>query len=523
LVRENADDDEVWEIFHDFRSLGEAQEDCVYFSLRLAKKEKKIGLFLLPSCHDERLLDTRPAFGLGHTNVVTSVLQESAILLAERGFLHNETNPHFVPSNLLTLANSAVALFACESNQLCALWRPRVDLLVVSYTRSKKKGTFRTLSSSSNNLRPSQCHFSILGRVSRWGNDDDDDDDDSKRRRRRQTVVCLYGGNKYVCLLKPEFSEGLLDRLSSDKPAGDVSPQDVQLREKKSRAPRRKPTAEQEKAAAEKKRQKAKREAKKIKEKLCHCSICSGKSFDGNMDRSGPEKLYKTDLMLRQILQVLGELTPDNEAIIDQMCRLSMASMDIESRTVQVDLRHPEVFTVLTEKNDGPSLMGCQAHVKKIQKPIMIAHQDELTEGVIHFTAENDSEEAIYSMMSKYWTQVMACQMECQEKKRQLAKPLFELAQKYQNSLLQLGEDFLQRQVLQQQQPTDSPTTSCETTAAAAADNDGQEEANRAKLKLFFEEQHLANFWKKSLPGRLFDRISRLVEEYHVFSFYGCV
>jgi hypothetical protein len=140
------------------------------------------------------------------------------------------------------------------------------------------------------------------------------------------------------------------------------------------------------------------------------------------MDRSGPEKLYKTDLMLRQILQVLGELTPDNEAIIDQMCRLSMASMDIESRTVQVDLRHPEVFTVLTEKNDGPSLMGCQAHVKKIQKPIMIAHQDELTEGVIHFTAENDSEEAIYSMMSKYWAQVMACQMECQEKKRQLAK-----------------------------------------------------------------------------------------------------
>jgi hypothetical protein len=162
--------------------------------------------------------------------------------------------------------------------------------------------------------------------------------------------------------------------------------------------------------------------------------------------------------------------------------------------------------------------MGCQAHVKKIQKPIMIAHQDELTEGVIHFTAENDSEEAIYSMMSKYWAQVMACQMECQEKKRQLAKPLFELAQKYQNSLLQLGEDFLQRQVLQQ--PTDSPTTSCETTAD---DDDGQEEANRAKLKLFFEEQHLANFWKKSLPGRLFDRISRLVEEYHVFSFYGCV
>jgi hypothetical protein len=201
------------------------------------------------------------------------------------------------------------------------------------------------------------------------------------------------------------------------------------------------------------------------------------------MMKSGPEKLFKTKLSLSQALRALGEFNAENEKRIDSLCELSVASMDIESRTVELDLSPPNNACIGSEPSP--------AYVKKIQKPVMIAHQDSLS-GVITFQAEDNSEEAIYSMMSLYWKKILELKLECVKAKKKEAEPLYEIFARYEKSLFELGDKF-----------SSKPEKTNEDTSE------------------FLTDSNLAKFWRASLPGQACRRLDQLVNDYQVFSFYG--
>jgi hypothetical protein len=228
------------------------------------------------------------------------------------------------------------------------------------------------------------------------------------------------------------------------------------------------------------------------------------------MSKSGPEQLYKTGMSLSRIFAALGV---ECSSLLDQLCELSVASMDIESRTLEVSLVPPNTSGLASEP--------CPSYVKKIQKPVMIAHQDALTDGVICFTAEDNSEEAVYSMMSRYWVRVLDCQLECARTKRQLARPLYEILSRYEKTLFDLGKQcFAEVDVVE---PSDD---------RGGDDDDYDDDDERPSSPLvrgqyhsagaqFTAESNLGKFWRSSLPGQAARQLDRLVKDYNIFSFYG--
>ncbi len=78
-------------------------------------------------------------------------------------------------------------------------------------------------------------------------------------------------------------------------------------------------------------------------------------------------------LFVSELLKLLGADTAVNLEIVEQLCSLSMASMDIESMTVELNLEPP------ARKGSGLFYgivddVKLQGHFKKVQKPVMIAH-----------------------------------------------------------------------------------------------------------------------------------------------------
>jgi hypothetical protein len=133
------------------------------------------------------------------------------------------------------------------------------------------------------------------------------------------------------------------------------------------------------------------------------------------MSKAGPEQLVTSELDVRDLLQFLGALNKTNENILEQLCELSVASMDIESMTVNADLFSPNLLGAVKYAEIDRAQLG--DHVQKVQKPIMIAHVDALGHENdklrIMLTATADSEEAIFKMMTKYWQKVLKLQKRC--------------------------------------------------------------------------------------------------------------
>lgn len=110
--------------------------------------------------------------------------------------------------------------------------------------------------------------------------------------------------------------------------------------------------------------------------KWCQCSLCTASKYDANMSKAGPERLVVTPYTPAELMKMLGLWSEDESAeLLEKVCELSLASMDIESRTVSVDLAGPRPgpYVPYAEVDDESSL---EAHVLKVQKPIMIAHLD---------------------------------------------------------------------------------------------------------------------------------------------------
>ena len=208
------------------------------------------------------------------------------------------------------------------------------------------------------------------------------------------------------------------------------------------------------------------------------------------MNSDGPERLCSYFLDISDLLQLLGADNQENLALVDSLCQLSVAAMDIESMTVNVDLEPPvrEVGGLKYSTVDGARLEG---HFKKVQKPIMIAHLDDLdNDNVKVFQVSSNEEESMYHMMRDYWGHVKERQKQAIKVKKEIAKPLFDMINEFNVAHYEAYNRWAELQTLQN--------------PAFERDLPG-----------------IIKAWKASFPGQLERKLHKLVSEYTIFSFYG--
>ena len=428
------------------------------------------------------------------------------------------------------------------SEQLYNRWKKKI--LIVAFARLLKKGNWERKKLFSD------CYFATLGLIapisgaasanskkfstrltgrkrSRKEMEDKDEDEDEEIM-----VISLWNKNQ-VSLLKPEFSRQLIDRHFDT--TGLKERRTHRLGFFGSRKISEEQRLEAKKIWSEKRDERARQRRKEFRAgkigytkksvtRLCRCKICRSCQFDENMAPSGPEQLCTTEYSLSNCLQMLGALDANAIRNIDLMCRLSIASMDIESKTVDVDLGSP----LLTRENvyaeiDSAKLEG---YIKKAQHPIMIAHVDyksttENQEKKI-LTVENDTPEACYQMMRKYWDYVLERQRLAQEEKLRLALPYYKLVASYRKSFFETVNQWFKETKLEfTNKSKHIEAKRLEDPESSLQRDFEQDILSGLSEKFEYNIQRIAAAWKATLPGKLEEALDRLVDAYEIFSFYG--
>ena len=444
------------------------------------------------------------------------------------------------------------------SDQLYARWKKK--LLIVSFTRLLKRGNwqrkktfsecyFATLAlivpSTGSSKTVSKCLGSKARKRTREDDDNDNDDDDDDEI----LVMCLWNKNQ-VYLLQSEFASQLVDRHFDttglkERRAHRLNFFGSRKLSEEHRQEAKKIWSEKRLERARQKKNQAQGRAndgnskKKETKKLCKCKICRSKQFDENMAPFGPEQLCTTEYSLSNCLRMLGAWDLKTSQDVDLMCRLSIASMDIESKTVDVDLGSPHLNlgsgqASLYSEVDSAKLEG---HVRKAQHPIMIAHIDyktsvEKQEKKI-LTVENDSPEACYKMMRQYWNYVLECQRLAQEEKLRLALPYYKLAASYRKVFFETVNRWFSATKLEFQNK--SQDLKRQQQPKRKKEEEEEEEPDLLLVQKEFEHDiltalaekfeynslRIAAAWKATLPGKLEQALDRLVDAYEIFSFYG--
>ena len=301
-----------------------------------------------------------------------------------------------------------------------------------------------------------------------------------------QKVACFVGSvtGWQISLLKPHFRKHVLQQLIKTSHMDKLQNRNIVT------VP---PVSRQETlAAAAEKRQKKKQYVTRAEQKgrKCVCEICSDSSYSDNMSKVGPERLITYQPDVTELLRLMGLDTPDNVAAVEKLCELSLASMDIESTTLPLDLDPPVDRATGVDHSviDGVILEG---HLQKIQKPLMIAHLDALMTEPQVFVVKSDSEDSIYDMMKDYWTFVRQRRDECRREKQLLVAHLVDLLSEYQLKHTEFCMLWQSKSTAEEKEENDNNVVD------------------------------LLNTWRHSIPGKLQASLSRLTGNYAVFSFYG--
>ena len=316
-------------------------------------------------------------------------------------------------------------------------------------------------------------------------------------------VICLYA-NEHICLLDKPFAASViatyLKSTERDRPVGGNY----------LKLPKNLPRSE---AAAERRKEKeAKRKKNRAdsKVKLCKCPTCTSSTFDDNMSKAGPERLCVAPLCARELLQLMGLASSENLKIIDRMCELSIASMDIESMTLQLDLNPPNSAKSFPYAEIDSAQLG--GHFKKVQKPIMISHVDALTFHLpaserLTLTASTDEESSFYEMIKLYWNRVVALQDACRKEKTRISKPITDVIATYQKVYFEEANKWHSEN------------------SRVDSNSDRVFVEDRAAVTKALEETHsmaaLARGWWQLIPGQLEAQLNRMKRDYNIFSFYG--
>jgi len=236
-------------------------------------------------------------------------------------------------------------------------------------------------------------------------------------------VVCFWGSG-LTCLLSEPYAAFVRQSFFKTEGSGERVP-NSKLRTFVPPSKARSDARRQQ--LADRRSEKSKR-VDKIK-KWCKCQTCAGcRDYDSNMSKAGPEKLVTTEFSLPQLLKMLGLWEgSESKRLLDRVCELSVASMDIESRTVELQLEPP---------GPGPNIFygeidsaGLESHPRYLQIPVMLAHLDGLSacgDSNSLFTVEDDTEASVARMMKKYLERLLEGQVQCSRAKAELLAPIFE-------------------------------------------------------------------------------------------------
>ena len=460
------------EIHHDFRHLNfsSSRSSATQFFLLTASKE----LYKCPQSLDHMIMAHNYFFSV-HESCFQFKLKTQPGFLESVSQKFEMTPPNFELASLCQISST--------TDQLAHFWSQSV-VIIVSFCRS----LFNLHQSQISRRKETQFSYFITLGVIIPGNDKVISE---KLKKQSVKVLCVFASN-WCCQLNSKFSEMVINNLIKNTKNKDSPMHNDFLGDFKV------PKTEREKAAFIRDEKKRAKKCNNIK-KTCTCNICNSTDFNANMSQSGPEQLLTIEMEVREILKLLGQLDDQNEQIIEQMCSLSVASMDIESMTVEADLFSPNLLGAATYNEIGNSYL--EDHIKKVQKPIMIAHVDALgmedSKERILLTAKSDAEESIYHMMVLYWKKVLKLKKKSCAKKRLLAEPLLNLIQEYKNAYFNCcSVHFDELDKLNKQIP------------------DCYE-----KEKVCAKTLTLA--WWQMLPGKLERALNKLIGQYNIFSFYG--
>ena len=331
-----------------------------------------------------------------------------------------------------------------------SLWRRwNKEILLVTFTQDSLGGGKQKIRGHSQPLAAARCKFSVLSYVAPPQTTGGLPQSVAELHNLSTVpVVCLWPSG--VCsLLSSSYAQevrrsflrtsGTGERLANSKLRGFVPPSKARVADKLA------------KLAAKKNAR-----ARKIDEirKWCECESCSKSTeYDQNMSKAGPERLVTTDYTLQQLLQMMGLWKEEStKALLDRVCELSVASMDIESRTVRLDLATPGPGSKV--RYGEIDVAALENHPRFVQVPVMMAHMDGISakrernpEGI--FTVADDSEEAIRSMMKCYLEWILQSQRECSQAKAELLAPFLNIARQYKEAYTSYCQDWHQKVLLQ--------------------------------------------------------------------------
>jgi hypothetical protein len=460
------------EIYHDFRHLlsssDERHQSTLYFLTTAAKE-----LFRGSECLDH-LVDVTDYFFSIPSSPRNFNVKANFGLWGRMSQMLEKRSPNFEVGQVCHLSQSALNVHS--------FWNEIV--IIVSFCRSLFN---RHESKIKLRKEPRFSYFTTLAVVAPPAADSSIE---ALQLKSVKQVVCLFANNT-MCLLKKEFVDYIVADLLKTKSERDKPQPNDYLNEPKV-------SGEERRAAAFVLDEKRRSRKCNSTVKICTCNICSSTTFDANMSKAGPEQLVTSELDVRDLLQFLGALNKTNENILEQLCELSVASMDIESMTVNADLFSPNLLGAVKYAEIDRAQLG--DHVQKVQKPIMIAHVDALGHENdklrIMLTATADSEEAIFKMMTKYWQKVLKLQKRCIRKKRQIARPIFQLIQEYKNAYFEVcDQEHFELSLLNMELAPEL-----------------QQDMNATTL---------TKAWWQMLPGKLEKALNKLMNQYNIFSFYG--
>jgi len=248
--------------------------------------------------------------------------------------------------------------------------------------------------------------------------------------------------------------------------------------------------------------------------KICSCNLCaSSTAFDQNMNLSGPEQLCKTKWLLRDLLKMVGFDSDSMLNIVEKLSELSVASFDIESRTVNVDMY--KCFNDVNlnfdkSLNEAKFERGCA--VEAVQKPCMLAHTDKLDDTsqknkLTFFECKSDSEAEIFDMFKAYWTWLVDRQKLLIAEKTKIAQPILKIVDRLEKE----HSDFCTAwSNLYGHEPD---------LHFHRSQKDGQARSPDDLKTLFFKDANSS--FKQTLFGQLKTELQKLIHQLNVFSFYG--
>jgi hypothetical protein len=440
------------EIFHDFRLLSKNKFSPLYFVLTNTKT-----LHAVKGCLDSQVDYSDFICDSDKIQNLTD-LQDWGPALCK--LLKTTQEPTWPIQSLNDIDST--------KKELYELWQESILFVVLSRSKFSQK--------TNNYARknPKFSYFTALTFVGPEHNSVSSQDLRSKAR-----VVCVFA-NSRICELNEVFRKHVIDTLlvttNRDKPNPhnffNVPYVDLEARR----------VAE----ALSRAKQKKQFSSAELKSKICKCHTCKLPDFDYNMSKAGPERLMTYPLDVSELLVLMGLHSTSNMEILEQLRELSLASMDIESMTVPLDLHPPvEEDTGLVYGVIDEAVL--EGHLKKVQKPIMIAHLDKLLkDDPSVFVARSDKEEDLYQMMRDYWTLVEKQHTKTSNLKRKLAEPILSIVYKYREAHFSFYNTWCQ---IHGEDPT--------------------------------EMKSITKAWKQSMPGKLESGLQKLITDYIIFSFYG--